>query len=424
MTTPDNALPLGITKQDSGFRGALQSRDFKLLFLGQLGTGIGNGLVQLALPLLVLQLTDSALQLGVAYFFQFLPMLLFGILGGVFVDRWDRRLTIIAVDGIRGVAFLSVGAIYYFDGLAVEHLYAVIFLESSLANFFNPARAALMPNLVSEENLRSANSLMEITRHIGFFIAPSAGAVLSALVGPAALMLVDGGAFLFSALTVVLIKWRQPPRERTQSEGWRHSVQIVVEQTAEGLRVIGRMRLLQVALLLGLALNLVVAPIQVLMPLFVLNVKHEDASYFGLLVGGLLAGLIIGSLTAPALSRRFGLGKMAIASVLSLGVVISIASFLPTLWPPVIAMAIAGVAIGSLNVAQTTMLQGSTTDEERGRVSATFFTATLGVRPFSFLVVGALAETFDIRFMFLALGIMALLVGIFLARMHEVREAQ
>jgi MFS family permease len=87
-------------------------------------------------------------------------------------------------------------------------------------------------------------------------------------------------------------------------------------------------------------------------------------------------------------------------------------------------MAIAGVAIGSLNVAQTTMLQGSTTDEERGRVSATFFTATLGVRPFSFLVVGALAETFDIRFMFLALGIMALLVGIFLARMHEVREAQ
>jgi MFS transporter, DHA3 family, macrolide efflux protein len=423
MTTPDNTLPLGIAKPESGFRAALKSRDFTLLFLGQLGTGIGNGLVQLALPWLVLQLTDSALQLGVAYFFQFLPMLLFGILGGVFVDRWDRRMTIVVVDAIRGVAFLSVGAIYYFGALTVEHVYAVIFLESSLANFFNPARAALMPNLVSEDNLRPANSLMEITRHIGFFVAPSVGGVMVALLGPAALMLVDGATFLFSGLTVFLIKWRQPPRVQMQSEGWRHSVQIVFEQTTEGLRVIGRMKLLQVAVLLGLALNLVVAPIQVLMPLFVLNVKHEDASYFGLLVGGLLAGLIVGSLTSPVLSRRYGLGKMAILSVLTLGAVISITSWLPTLWPPLLAMTIAGVAIGSLNVAQTTMLQGSTTDDERGRVSATYFTATLGVRPFSFLVVGALAETVDIRFMFLALGLMALAVGAFLSRLQEVREA-
>jgi MFS family permease len=423
MTTPDNTLPLGITQTQSGFRGALQSRDFTLLFLGQLGTGIGNGLVQLALPLLVLQLTDSALQLGVAYFFQFLPMLLFGIVGGVFVDRWDRRLTIVVVDAIRGFAFLSVGAIYYFDGLAVEHLYAVIFLESSLANFFNPARAALMPNLVRPENLRSANSLMEITRHIGFFIAPSVGAVLSAVIGPAALMLVDGAAFLFSCLTVFLIRWRQPPREQTQSDGWRHSAEIVVQQTIEGLRFIAHRRLLQVALLLGLSLNFVVAPIQVLLPLFVLNVKHEDASYFGLLVGGLLAGLIIGSLIAPTVSRRFGLGRMAITSIMSMGTVIAIASWLPTLWPPLGAMVIAGIAIGSLNMAQATMLQGATTDEERGRVSATFFTTNLGIRPFSFLIVGALAETIDIRLMFVALGVMTLAVGVFLARLKEVREA-
>jgi MFS family permease len=424
MTTPESTLSVSVASPGQSFRGALASRDFTLLFIGQLGAGIGNGLVQLALPWLVLQLTGSAFQLGFAYFFQFLPMLLFGIIGGVYVDRWDRRLTIVIVDSIRGIAFLSVGAIYYFDGLTVQHIYAVIFLESSLANFFNPARAALLPNLVSPDNLRPANSLMEITRHIGFFVAPSVGGVMVAILGPAALMLVDGTTFLLSAVTVFFIKWRQPPREAVESEGWWHSLQIVFAQTAEGIGVIGRMRLLQVAVFLGLALNLIVAPIQVLLPLFVLNVKQEDASYFGVLVGGLLVGLIVGSLMSPSMSRRFGLGWMAVGAVTALGLVISVASWPPTIFAPLAAMTIAGIAIGSLNVAQTTMLQGSTTDEERGRVSATYFTATLGVRPFSFLIVGGMAEAVDVRIMFVVLGILALCVGAILARVPEVRAAR
>ncbi len=423
MTTPENTLRVGIPSPGPSFRGALASRDFSLLFVGQLSSEIGNGLVQLALPWLVLQLTGSAFQLGLAYFVQFLPMLLFGLIGGVFVDRWDRRVTIFVVDAIRAVAFLSVGAIYYFDALTVEHLFTVIFVEAALANFFNPARAALMPNLVKPEHLRPANSLMEVSRHIGFLIAPPVGGVLVALVGPAALMLVDGVSFLISALTVFAIRRRQERRERAQTDGWRHAFVLVASQTGEGLRAIGRARLLQVAVLLGFSLNLIVAPIQVLLPLFVRDVKEQPASYFGLLVGGLLFGLITGSLAAPANARRFGIGRLAIASVLVLGVVICVAAWPPALWPPFVAMVIAGLAIGSLNVAQTSLLQGATTDEDRGRVSATYYTFTLGIRPFGFLVIGAFAEVVDIRFLFVALGVLALVVGLALVRMKEVREA-
>ena len=420
---PGNILRVGIPGVGPSFRGALASRDFSLLFFGQLSSEIGNGLVQLALPWLVLQMTGSAFQLGVAYFIQFLPMLLFGIVGGVFVDRWDRRLTIFIVDGVRAIAFISVGAIYYFDALTVAHLYSVIFLEAALANFFNPTRAALMPNLVDEEHLRPPNSLMEVSRHIGFLAAPPAGGVMVALLGPAALMLVDGATFLISALAVLAIGWRQPRREQVQADGWLHAMTLVVSQTGEGLRPIMQSRLLQVAVLLGFSLNLIVAPIQVLLPLFVRDVKHADASYFGLLVGALLLGLIAGSLAAPANARRIGLGRLATYSVLALGVIICIAAWPPTLWPPVVAMALAGGAVGSLNVAQTTLLQGSTTDEERGRVSATYYTATLGVRPFSFLIIGAAAEVVDIRFLFVALGSLALAVGMALTKSDEVKAA-
>src|SRR3989304_3595982 len=100
--------------------------------------GLLKAMIPLALPLLALELTGSALKLGVAYFFFFLPVLLFGLVGGVFVDRWDRRLTIVIVDAIRAAAFLSVAVISSRDGLTVTHLYAVIFLPSTLQNFFTP----------------------------------------------------------------------------------------------------------------------------------------------------------------------------------------------------------------------------------------------------------------------------------------------
>jgi DHA3 family macrolide efflux protein-like MFS transporter len=422
MTTPENTLRVGITDPNPSFRGAFANRDFSFLFIGQLGSEIGNGAVQLALPWLVLKLTDSAFQLGFAYFFQFSPMLLFGILGGVFVDRWDRRLTIVIVDLVRGIAFMSVAVIYYVGSLTVEHIYAVIFLESSLANFFNPARAALMPNLVDKEHLRSANSLMEVARNVGFLVAPPVGAAVAEILGPSSIMLIDGVTFLLSAVTVFLIKWRQPARQLTQAEGKLHALRIVIDETKAGLKVIMRARLLQVSVLLGFVLNLVVAPIQVLIPLFVRDIKHAAVGYFGVMVAGLLVGLLVGSLTAPQTARRIGLGPMAIGAVSLLGVIISIAAWPPGLWPPVLAMFIAGTAVGSLNVAQITLIQGSTSDDERGRVSATYYTATLGVRPLGFLAMGALASAVDIRFLFVSLGALALLVGIVLAQIREVRE--
>ena len=417
-----STLRVGIPSPGPSFRGAFASRDFSLLFFGQMSSEFGNGVIQLALPLLVLELTGSALKLGVAYFFFFLPVLLFGLVGGVFVDRWDRRLTIVIVDAIRAAAFLSVAVIYYRDGLTVTHLYAVIFLESTLQNFFNPARAALMPNLVRRDDLRAANSLMEVTRHIGFLIAPPLGGVLSAALGPAAIFLVDGVSFLVSSASVFFIRWRQPPREQEQADGWVHRMRIVAAQSVQGLAVIVRSRVLQVAVLIGVSLNVIIAPIQVLLPLFVKNVKEAGDEYFALLVAGLLLGLILGSLAAPTTARRLGLGRMTIVAVIILGSAVAAAAWPPSLWPPVVAMLIAGACIGSLNVAQTTMLQSSTTDEERGRVSASYFTATVGVRPLSFLAMGALASAVDIRFLFVALGLIAVAIGAVLWRLPEVRD--
>jgi MFS family permease len=395
-----------------------------MLWVGQFGSEVGNGLVQLALPLLVYDLPGSAFQLGLAYVVQFTPWLLFGLLGGVLVDRWDRRITIVVVEVARAAAFLSVGTAYAIDAsfLSVEVFYALIFLESSLQNFFNPARLALMPNLVKEDDLRAANSLMEVSRHVGFLVAPSVGIALASLFGSGTIILVDGVTFMLSGATVFLIRWRQPRRQLEQVDGWNERMRLVYRETRDGIRVIRRVTLLQVTLLLGFSLNLVVAPIQALLPPFVRQVKNQPDTYFALLAVGFVSGLIVGSLIAPALSRRTGLGRMAIWSVLILGVTICTAAYIPTLVLPVAAMAIAGTAIGSLNVAQINMLQTSTTDDERGRVSAAYYSATLGVRSLGYLTAGALAAPAGVQPLFVAFGVIVLGVGVFLWRIPEVRD--
>ena len=422
--TPETPIRVGIPSPGPSFRGALASRDFALLWVGQFGSEVGNGLVQLALPLLVYNLTGSAFQLGLAYVVQFTPWLLFGLLGGVLVDRWDRRVTIIAVEAIRGAAFLSIGIAYVIDSsiLSVQVFYALIFLESSLQNFFNPARLALMPNLVKDDDLRAANSLMEVSRHIGFLVAPSLGIALASLFGSGTIILADGVTFLISGASVLLIKWRQPRRQLERADGWDEQMRLVYRETRDGIRVIRRVTLLQVTLLMGFSLNLVVAPIQALLPPFVREVKGQPDTYFALLAAGFVSGLILGSLLAPVLSRRTGLGRLAISSILVLGLTICTAAYVPTLVLPVVAMFVAGTAIGLLNVAQINMLQTSTTDEERGRVSAAYYSATLGVRSLGYLAAGALAAPAGVQPLFVAFGVIVLCVGLFIWRIPEVRE--
>lgn len=419
-----NTIRVSIPEKGPSFRGALKSRDFSLLWVGQFGSEVGNGLVQLALPVLIYETTGSAFQLAGAYIVQFLPWLLFGLVGGVLVDRWDRRTTMVMVETVRAIAFLGVGIVFIIDSslISTEFFYALIFMESTLQNLFNPARLALMPNLVKDEDLRAANSLMEVARQVGFLIAPGAGVLISHALGAGTIIIADGVTFLISGITVFMIRWRPSPKERTQPENLRQGVSQVLFEMKQGIDVIGRIRILQVTLILGIILNVVVAPIQALLPIFVREVKGVSTAYFGALVAGFIPGLLLGSLIAPALSRLTGLGRLAIGSVLVLGAVVCVASFLPTLVLPVVAMFGAGTAIGALNVAQINMLQTSTTEDNRGRVAAAYYTGTLGMRSLGYLAVGALVAPIGVQALFLIFGLIVLALGTYLSRIQEVRE--
>ncbi|NJN44088.1 MAG: MFS transporter [Anaerolineae bacterium] len=169
------SIPAKITARD-----LLQNRDFRLLWLGQSVSNFGDSMTNLALLLLVNHLTGSTAALATMAIVLALPTLTFGLIAGVYVDRWDRRQVMVISDLIRGVlvlGFILVGSVEN-----IWLLYLIGFTQASIGTFFNPARSALIPNLVPKEGLLAANSLTQMTQIIfGLLGTAAAGALVGVL---------------------------------------------------------------------------------------------------------------------------------------------------------------------------------------------------------------------------------------------------
>src|SRR6266702_767212 len=143
----------------------LRQRNFALLWFGQLISLTGDYVLIVALPFYTYQLTGSVLATGVMFLVQALPGLFLGSLAGVFVDRWDRRWTMIASDLLRAGVLLFLLLARSRD--LVWIIYAVAFTEQLISLFFIPAKGAIIPNLVEEQHLMAANSFAASRRSPG-----------------------------------------------------------------------------------------------------------------------------------------------------------------------------------------------------------------------------------------------------------------
>ncbi|HEV2129151.1 MAG TPA: MFS transporter, partial [Thermomicrobiales bacterium] len=135
----------------------LRQRDFRLAWLGGLISMMGDWVLFIALPIYIYQLTDSTLATSGMFVAGLLPALLLGSVAGVFVDRWDRKRTMIVCNLILAVILLPLLALRSADWVWIA--YVVSFVRSVVSLFFRPAENAFLPRLVAEEDLLAANSL-------------------------------------------------------------------------------------------------------------------------------------------------------------------------------------------------------------------------------------------------------------------------
>ena len=285
----------------------LRNRDFALLWLGGLISLAGDWTLNIGLPIALFALTRSILVLSAALVVGMLPSVLFGSVAGVFVDRWDRRRTLIISNLLLAALLLPVLLVRSSNLIWI--VYPILFLESCLEQFTRPAQSALLPSLVGAEHIASANSLLSVSNNIARLLGPALGGLIAAFFGLIGVALVDAASFLIAAALIALIGWRAPvsaiPTAATPGE---HPLTKGAREWLDGLRIIFRQRILALIFAVVAITSIGEGVMGVLFVVFVVTSMRGDARDLGGLmsaqaVGGLIGGALCGMLGNKLLSR-------------------------------------------------------------------------------------------------------------------------
>ncbi|MGH7233795.1 MAG: MFS transporter [Nitrospiraceae bacterium] len=271
----------------------LKSRDFGLLWWGQVTSQIGDGLNKVALLWFVYSLTGSALKMAVIGLLQTLPPLLLGPIIGVFLDRLPKKPVMIWVDLTRAVLVLSIPLLHAFDALTLERLYMLVFLIAIVSTIFGPALASSVPLIAPRSRLVAANALIQTTTNIGVLVGPAISGLGIAMIGAQNVLYVNAATFFVSALCLMPI--HIPKLEVLRSA--QQATASLTHEMLEGFRfVFVQHRTVFVLMIAATLYSLAISAFVFMLPVF----AKELLSMGPIQLGGLWSALGIGMLSASA----------------------------------------------------------------------------------------------------------------------------
>jgi Na+/melibiose symporter-like transporter len=309
--------------------GVLRIRDYRLVLTGQLLSSIGNWLLLVAGPYFVFQLTGSTIATGLSMMAETIPAVLLGTVAGVFADRWDRRHTMIATDVLRAATVLSMLAVD--TRRAIWIIYAALVAEAVFTQFFGPSRRAIVPNLVGRgPELSAANSLSQLVGGVIRLVGGPLGGVLYVFLGFHAVVAIDAGSYLASALLVILIRFRQATPQ-TPSASAAGAMRRFRAELRTGIGHVGHTAALRV--LFGVALLFFTgnAMLTALLVPYLGAVLHVGAQSLGILFGTLGLGFILGAPFSRLVAGRISSRTTITAALAALAAVYAVSFNTPHL---------------------------------------------------------------------------------------------
>ncbi|MFF4275762.1 MFS transporter [Streptomyces sp. NPDC001536] len=348
----------------------LRIRDYRFLASGQLLSSLGDWFLLLAVPYYVLELTGSARASGFSLAAGTVPALVLGPLAGALVDRWNRLRVMIAADLARMAA---VSLMLWVDSPdEVWLIYVALVLESSLSQLFNPASAALLPQLVGREgDLHSANSLSAlIAGSIRLVGGPLGGAVYGGL-GFTAVVAIDTISYACSALCLAMVRHRPSTIARHSTGEGRGQVRTLVAEIHEGVAQIRHSPWLAAIAGAGALFAIATSAVNVGLIPYMDRVLHASPQVLGLLFGAFGAGSLLGVPLSRALARRLTDRTVLVGSLTALAMAFAATFNTPVIgWSAVLFLTI-GAPMVCFAITSGTFVARHTPDAVLGRVSAT-----------------------------------------------------
>ncbi|MGW6917009.1 MFS transporter [Kitasatospora sp. NPDC054939] len=360
---------------------AMELRDFRFLWAGQAVSAVGDQLFNVAVSLRVIESGGDAGDVGLVIGARMLASVLFALLGGVWADRVPRRRAMLLADAFRLVA-ITVVVLGAFD-TATLSLAVLTFLVGSGEAFFRPAYGGLVPSLVPEDRLLSANVWRGSMESAAAVVGPALGGVLVATVGTRAAFAVNAATFAVSLLCVLAVT--EPPLDRSASRS------SVLQETREGLAAVRRVP--WVAALLAMTAvqtMLVVAPHMVLLPV-ITQEEFAGPSTYGLVIAMFSLSGFVGTILVGRMQLKHpGTTAMVFNALFVTVPLVLLTPF--SLWWVVAGYMLAGFAMMPFNTLLHTALQRQFPPSLLGRVSSVDWMCSLALLPLGLAVVGPLAD--------------------------------
>lgn len=408
----------------------LTIRNFRLLFIGESVSNVGDQFYLVALPWLTIQLTGSPLDLGAVLTAVAIPRAILMLIGGALTDRFSPRWIMIVSNALRGVLTAILALLVIFQTTELWQLYLLAVSFGIVEGFFSPAAETIVPTLVPEELLATSNVLGQGAMQLIGLIGPAVAGVLIASIGIGVAFVVDAASFLVSTLALLLIR---PPLHAAEpvSAGVSNQLdakdktlgnpggcpacaaaaQTAIQQSSaaeptlsdkiksltagisEGLNYCWHNRSLRAVLIVLTLLNLLfIGPLQVGINALTYERFSANATALGIMISAWGAGGLLGTLTPQWLPQvpRLGVLMLSLASIQAVGMVLL--SVIPAVAIASLVIAVLGWCSSFFIVVATTWIQTITPPDILGRVMSVAMLSSLGIAPLSYAVAGLVAN--------------------------------
>jgi MFS family permease len=386
MTTPSEPAAQRPTPRSPSLpRGlaALNHRNYRLFFAGQLVSVTGTWMQTLAQSWLVLTLTASAFRLGLVNVLQFTPILFLGLFAGVFADRFAKRSILIATQACSAMIAGTLAILDWTGRVELWQVYALALSLGIVNSFDMPARQAFVSEMVAPADLMNAIALNSSVFNAGRLVGPAIAGLLLAAYGTAICFAFNALSFLGVIGALLLMRVAKGPKRR-RGAGFA--------QLREGLAYVkNSSSLLLIFMLVGFCASFGLN-FNIWVPLLARNEFATGASGFGLLMSALGLGSLAGALSLAFFGRGPSTTRMVTTAAIlgATELMLATASWLGAPIPiALLIVPVTGFAMTSTMSMANTLVQSSTPDALRGRVMSVYMTVFAGTIPFGALLAGA-----------------------------------
>jgi MFS family permease len=408
-------------------------RDFRLLWIGESISLLGDQFTLIAYPWLVLQLTGDALLLGTVMALMGIPRALFMLIGGALVDRFSPRMIMLVTNAARLILVALLAALTLTGTIQMWMFYAFALLFGLADAFYFPGQSSIVPQILEKDQLQTGNTIVQGTAQLSLFIGPVVAGGLIALVGgtatstdPNALpsMTGIGIAFVLDALSFLAsvgALWLMRTRKAVEiGEDQRN----VWQSIRAGMRYVWKNEALRHVLILVMATNLfVMGPSMVGIPVLADTRLREGAAAYGIIMsafgGGALLGIVLSGVLPPLKPARMGATLIGVQAFM--GITLALLPLGESTAFAALMMLLAGTINGYVNICFFTWLQKRVPENLMGRIMSLIMFASVGLVPISSAVAGVLIDI-NLTAVFVVAGLLMTLVTFYSLTSKAMRE--